>query len=128
MKHQVIIEIIYKLYCCGIICTIYNLDQWNIQQFEEHLFASTSAPPLPPRNTSRTITADYETYSKVDTLKEKNVDRLKIPTKLYENVIEDRTYDGELVAFFNMVCQKSSCSEKNINFNLKTLIFLSYHR
>lgn len=32
-----------------------------------------------------------------------DVDRRKVPAKLYENVIANRTYDAELMAFFNMV-------------------------
>lgn len=34
-----------------------------------------------------------------------SLDRRKVPTKLYENVIVKKTYDAELVAFFNMVKQ-----------------------
>lgn len=75
---------------------------------------SVTAPPLPPRNTHRqsTSSSTYVTDSAgnqrpiIDRTNKTAVDRLKVATKLYENVIENRTYDAELVAFYNMVKKK----------------------
>lgn len=71
---------------------------------------NAAAPPLPPRNTNRQSTSSsYVTDSSgnqrptIDHTSKATVDRLKVATKLYENVIENRTYDAELVAFYNMV-------------------------
>lgn len=86
---------------------------WNIQSFQSSSTASGSgggglrAPPLPPRNTSR-LEMTQETRSSFDGVRSdgefsSEVDRRKVPAKLYENVIENRTYDTELMAFFNMV-------------------------
>lgn len=71
--------------------------------------AASTAPPLPPRNYNRQsstcTTGDSSVYQRpnVDRSNKSTVDRLKVATKLYENVIENRTYDAELIAFFNMV-------------------------
>lgn len=62
---------------------------------------SLTAPPLPPRNISRNSSFAESKQPSVD--RTNKVDRLKVAAKLYENVIENRTYDAELVAFFNMV-------------------------
>lgn len=70
--------------------------------------AATAAPPLPPRNYNRQSSSASDPSASqrpnVDrSSKSTTVDRLKVATKLYENVIENRTYDAELVAFYNMV-------------------------
>lgn len=56
-------------------------------------------PPLPPRNTGKygewPATAQEHPYQMLD--------RRKIGTKLYENVVIRKRYDAELVAFYNMV-------------------------
>lgn len=73
--------------------------------------AAATAPPLPPRNynynrqSSTGVANDSSTsqWPNADRSNKSMVDRLKVATKLYENVIENRTYDAELVAFFNMV-------------------------
>lgn len=59
------------------------------------------APPLPPRNTT-------EQYANVQQL-----DRRKVFTKLYENVVVRKTYDPELVAFYGMVKQLRSQYKHN---------------
>lgn len=66
---------------------------------------TTSAPPLPPRNAIRQSASFSETNRPTvnRTGNKTGVDRLKVATKLYENVIENRTYDAELLAFYNMV-------------------------
>lgn len=65
----------------------------------------TTAPPLPPRNaTTRQPSFNDTNRPIVNRTNKSNIDRLKVATKLYENVIENRTYDAELLAFFNMVC------------------------
>lgn len=74
---------------------------------------ATTAPPLPPRNYNRQssthLTSDSLASQRpnVDRSNKSTVDRLKVATKLYENVIENRTYDAELVAFYNMVIKTS---------------------
>lgn len=71
--------------------------------------AAATAPPLPPRNYNRQsltgVASDSSASQRpnVDRSNKSMVDRLKVATKLYENVIENRTYDAELVAFYNMV-------------------------
>lgn len=47
-----------------------------------------------------------------------SLDRRKMPTKLYENVIIKKTYDAELVAFFKMVKEIRSeykCADEKTN-------------
>lgn len=60
-------------------------------------------PPLPPRNTNRN--AIHQNIALFDERSDANmiVDRRKIPSKLYENVIVKKSYDAELVAFYSMV-------------------------
>lgn len=77
---------------------------WEKQPLDDFPFQSTSsAPPLPPRNTSRSGAADFIAPTTPEFAEKHRVDRLKIPSKLYENVVEDKTYDAEFVAFYNMV-------------------------
>lgn len=61
-------------------------------------------PPLPPRNLGKSKYDDdgYESPIQFDT-NQTNLDRRKTSTKLYENVIIKKTYDPELVAFYQMV-------------------------
>lgn len=86
---------------------------WNIQSFPSLSASGSStggglrAPPLPPRNISR-HGMSQEGRSSFDGVRAdgeigSDIDRRKVPAKLYENVIENRTYDAELMAFFNMV-------------------------
>lgn len=63
----------------------------------------TVAPPLPPRNVTRQSSFSESNRPNLIRTNKSGVDRLKIATKLYENVIENRTYDAELLAFYNMV-------------------------
>lgn len=63
----------------------------------------TTAPPLPPRNLARQSSSADSSQLPLTRPPKAAVDRLKIATKLYENVTENRTYDAELLAFFNMV-------------------------
>lgn len=89
------------LFICG---DIFTTGDWEKQPLDDFPFQSTSsAPPLPPRNTSRSGPPDYNAPSIPELAEKQRVDRLKIPSKLYENVIEDKTYDAEFVAFYNMV-------------------------
>lgn len=67
------------------------------------IIPSSTAPPLPPRNASRQSSFSETSRPSIDRTNKTNVDRLKVATKLYENVIENRTYDAELIAFYNMV-------------------------
>jgi phosphatidylinositol-4-phosphate 3-kinase len=55
-----------------------------------------SAPPLPPRN--------YSSQSR-EGIVYGRPDRKRVLTKLYEDVVVKRTYDTELVAFYEMVKQ-----------------------
>lgn len=64
---------------------------------------TTDAPPLPPRNATRQPSFSDTNRPVVNRTNKASVDRLKVATKLYENVIENRTYDAELLAFYNMV-------------------------
>lgn len=74
---------------------------WNV-----NLSTSTSvlrtAPPLPPRNL-------YGSTSNYNLTLEQNqqLDRRK-PKKLYENVINKKCYDAELMSFFNMIVEVRS--------------------
>lgn len=78
---------------------------WNIPT---HLPAasdvSAKPPPLPPRNSqsSPTITAPTAIESLQTQSQFQSLDRRKVSTKLYENVIIRKKYDPELVAFYNM--------------------------
>lgn len=67
---------------------------------------SAKPPPLPPRNSqsSPTITTPSATDSlqKQSQSQFESLDRRKVSTKLYENVIIRKKYDPELVAFYNM--------------------------
>lgn len=67
--------------------------------------SSATAPPLPPRNITRNnsnISSNKHSY--IERTNEVNsFDRLKVATKLYDNVVKNKTYDAELIAFYNMV-------------------------
>lgn len=69
------------------------------------MIPASTAPPLPPRNANRQSSISDSNRPSVDRTNKGHVDRLKVATKLYENVIENKTYDAELVAFFNMVSE-----------------------
>lgn len=64
---------------------------------------SIAAPPLPPRNATRQSSFSETNRPSVNRTSKANYDRLKVATKLYENVTENRTYDAELLAFHSMV-------------------------
>lgn len=74
---------------------------------------AATAPPLPPRNYNRQSSSAESANQRpiIDRGNKSTVDRLKVATKLYENVIENRTYDAELVGFFNMVNEKRKCNK-----------------
>lgn len=61
----------------------------------------STAPPLPPRNSARRDSAVSSIQPPID--RTNKIDRLKVATKLDENIIVNKTYDAELVAFYNMV-------------------------
>lgn len=65
---------------------------------------SIAAPPLPPRNATRQSSFSESNRPSINRTSKANNDRLKVARKLYEDVIENRTYDAELLAFYNMVC------------------------
>lgn len=79
---------------------------WNLALTSTPIAHHTGAsqpPPLPPRNNK---SSPNQELSVVREFAERStLDRRKIPTKLYENVIINKTYDAELVAFYNMVKQ-----------------------
>lgn len=86
-----------------------NLPDWDARSDELSDFTIISpatAPPLPPRNPSRQSSFSDVSKPTVDRSNKTSVDRLKVPLKLYENVIENKTYDAELLAFYNMVSIK----------------------
>lgn len=58
---------------------------------------------MPPRNSARNATSTECVLPIDETGQKESIDRLKVPTKLYENVIVNKTYDAELVAFYDMV-------------------------
>lgn len=66
--------------------------------------SDTTAPPLPPRNQNQ-----YSQPS-IDRDDKPTVDRLKVATKLYEDVVVNKNFDSELVAFHNMVSHSMSPS------------------
>lgn len=87
-----------------IVQPIIHTGDWERQPLDEFAFTSaSSAPPLPPRNLGRNATAELSAHTIPESLQKHEIDRLKIASKLYENVIEDKTYDAELVSFYNMV-------------------------
>lgn len=85
----------------------FTVPDWDARDDELSDFtmipSSATAPPLPPRNINRSSSNADAKQPSMDRFNMMNVDRLKVATKLYENVIENRTYDAELVAFYNMV-------------------------
>ncbi|XP_055528495.1 phosphatidylinositol 4-phosphate 3-kinase C2 domain-containing subunit beta [Wyeomyia smithii] len=70
-------------------------------------------PPLPPRNSElyhpmmggSGATAQEFTTGNYEVMQKKTVERQSAPTKLYENVVVRKSYDKELIAFYNMVKQ-----------------------
>lgn len=78
--------------------------------------ATTSAPPLPPRNAARQSSFSESNRPVINRTNKTSVDRLKVATKLYENVIENKTYDAELLAFHNMVSIKSATNSIQISY------------
>ncbi|XP_037050544.1 phosphatidylinositol 4-phosphate 3-kinase C2 domain-containing subunit alpha isoform X2 [Bradysia coprophila] len=80
---------------------------WNIPT---HLAAASDLPlrppPLPPRNSQSSPTiippSVTDSFQKPDQSQFQSLDRRKVSTKLYENVIIRKKYDPELVAFYNM--------------------------
>lgn len=72
----------------------------NVQQ------SATAPPPLPPRNTIDTNDLKYGPANIISAAQQQQRsfgERPKVSTKLYENVVTRKTYDPELVAFYNMV-------------------------
>uniref|UniRef100_A0A6B2ECM5 Putative phosphatidylinositol 3-kinase vps34 involved in signal transduction n=1 Tax=Phlebotomus kandelakii TaxID=1109342 RepID=A0A6B2ECM5_9DIPT len=65
---------------------------WNYSQMG-------SPPPLPPRNISSSQTPSSDDSA----ITRQSEDRRKYPTKLYENVVIRKSYDGELMNFYRMV-------------------------
>lgn len=78
-----------------------------------------SAPPLPPRNANNAKSAGGslpKAASKADT--DSQIDRRRVERKLYENVVLQKTYDAELVAFYEMVKRVRSefrCTDQRTN-------------
>jgi phosphatidylinositol-4-phosphate 3-kinase len=68
---------------------------FNFPPESEVLVVGRQAPPLPPRNYSSTSGYNFGV--------DERLDRKKVPTKLYEDVVVKKTYDVELVAFYEMV-------------------------
>lgn len=56
-------------------------------------------PPLPPRN----LSSSQDQSPDDGTITRQSIDRRKYPTKLYENVVIRKIYDGELMNFYRMV-------------------------
>lgn len=83
--------------------TPFTIPDWDEELSDFAMISATEAPPLPPRNFNRQLSITDANRPIIDRVNKSNVDRLKIATKLYENVIENKSYDAELVAFFNMV-------------------------
>lgn len=61
---------------------------WNIPSFS----SATTPPPLPPRNSTGSCSSPTTP-----------LDRRRVPKKLYENVVVKKSYDPELLAFYQMV-------------------------
>lgn len=59
-------------------------------------------PPLPPRNHNKSKSDGYESPIQFEN-DQINLDNRKLSAKLYENVVIKKTYDPELVAFYQMV-------------------------
>ncbi|XP_019536339.3 phosphatidylinositol 4-phosphate 3-kinase C2 domain-containing subunit beta [Aedes albopictus] len=93
---------------------------WNVSSaygFGEPEFQEGEPPPLPPRNSDlyhpmigggggaaghRGPTTSSSNYEVMQT---PGSQRRSVPTKLYENVVVRKSYDKELIAFYNMVKQ-----------------------
>lgn len=93
---------------------------WNVSSaygFGEPEFQEGEPPPLPPRNSDlyhpmigggggaaghRGPTTSSSNYEVMQT---PGTQRRSVPTKLYENVVVRKSYDKELIAFYNMVKQ-----------------------
>lgn len=78
---------------------------WNLQQSASAASVRSATaqppPPLPPRNSRNKL--NQEQYSAQDQVESSALSSRKIATKLYENVIVNKCYDAELIAFYNMV-------------------------
>ncbi|XP_055692342.1 phosphatidylinositol 4-phosphate 3-kinase C2 domain-containing subunit alpha isoform X1 [Lutzomyia longipalpis] len=88
---------------------------WNVSTIGWNYSQMGTPPPLPPRNLSSSQTPSPDGT----TLTRQSVDRRKYPTKLYENVVIRKSYDGELMAFYRMVLDvrmryKHTESETNV--------------
>lgn len=91
----------------------FSASDWGVPSDEFPDFTiipNATAPPLPPRNSSANSSFSEASRPTIDRINKSNVDRFKVATKLYENIIENRTYDAELIAFYNMV----NAAKKNI--------------
>ncbi|XP_059622925.1 phosphatidylinositol 4-phosphate 3-kinase C2 domain-containing subunit beta [Phlebotomus argentipes] len=73
---------------------------WNVQPIGwNYGQMGTPPPPLPPRN----ISASPIPSPDDSTITRQSGDRRKYPTKLYENVVIRKCYDGELMSFYRMI-------------------------
>ncbi|XP_065090885.1 phosphatidylinositol 4-phosphate 3-kinase C2 domain-containing subunit beta [Ochlerotatus camptorhynchus] len=96
---------------------------WNVSSaygFGEPEFLEGEPPPLPPRNsdlyhsmidggggpgTTASLGPTTSTGSDYEVMQKQITERRSAPTKLYENVVVRKSYDKELIAFYNMVKQ-----------------------
>lgn len=96
---------------------------WNVSSaygFGEPEFLEGEPPPLPPRNSdlyhpmigggggsgaTPSLGPTTSTGSEYEVMQKPTTDRRSAPTKLYENVVVRKSYDKELIAFYNMVKQ-----------------------
>ncbi|XP_062564724.1 phosphatidylinositol 4-phosphate 3-kinase C2 domain-containing subunit beta [Armigeres subalbatus] len=94
---------------------------WNVSSaygFGEPEFQEGEPPPLPPRNSDLYHSmsgggggaASHQgpatsAGSNYELMQTPTVQRRSVPTKLYENVVIRKSYDKELIAFYNMVKQ-----------------------
>lgn len=89
---------------------------WNVSSaygFGEPEFQEGEPPPLPPRNSDLYHPmiggggglGPAITSSNYEIMQTPAAQRRSVPTKLYENVVVRKSYDKELIAFYNMVKQ-----------------------
>ncbi|GAB0091122.1 phosphatidylinositol 4-phosphate 3-kinase C2 domain-containing subunit beta [Sergentomyia squamirostris] len=75
---------------------------WNVPTYGWNYGQMGTPPPLPPRNlyasTSHTPSPDDD-----GSATRPSIDRRKYPSKLYENVVIKKSYEGELMAFYRMI-------------------------
>lgn len=84
-----------------------NLSDWgDTNEWGDHdddfvKIDDLTAPPLPPRNNAQPNNSVGTVLPPID--RSNKIDRFKVATKLDENIIVNKMYDAELVAFYNMV-------------------------